>query len=36
MTENLHFIKELGKQSQKALECGDLEEFARLMDVHWQ
>jgi D-glycero-alpha-D-manno-heptose-7-phosphate kinase len=36
MTENLHFIKDLGKQSQHALEAGDLEEFARLMDVHWQ
>jgi len=36
MTENLHFVKELGKQSQRALETGDLEEFARLMDVHWQ
>jgi D-glycero-alpha-D-manno-heptose-7-phosphate kinase len=36
MTDNLHFIKELGKQSQKALESGDLVEFARLMDVHWQ
>jgi D-glycero-alpha-D-manno-heptose-7-phosphate kinase len=36
MIENLHFVKELGKQSQKALESGDLPEFARLMDVHWQ
>jgi len=36
MIENLHFIKDLGKQSQHALETGDLEEFARLMDVHWQ
>ncbi len=36
MTENLHFVKELGQQSQTALEAGDLEEFARLMDVHWQ
>ena len=36
MTENLHFIKDLGKQSQKALEAGNLEDFARLMDVHWQ
>ncbi len=36
MTENLHFIKGLGKQSQHALETGDLEEFGRLMDVHWQ
>jgi len=36
MIENLHFVKELGFQSQKALEAGDLAEFARLMDVHWQ
>jgi D-glycero-alpha-D-manno-heptose-7-phosphate kinase len=36
MLENLHFVKDLGKQSQKALESGDLREFARLMDVHWQ
>src|SRR2546421_7447037 len=36
MMENLHFIKDLGKQSQKALEAGNLEEFARLMDVHWR
>ena len=36
MIENLHFIKDLGLQSQKALESGKLEEFARLLDVHWQ
>jgi D-glycero-alpha-D-manno-heptose-7-phosphate kinase len=36
MIENLHFIKDLGLQSQKALESGNLSEFARLMDVHWQ
>jgi D-glycero-alpha-D-manno-heptose-7-phosphate kinase len=36
MTENLHFVKDLGLQSQAALEKGDLHEFARLMDVHWQ
>ena len=36
MVENLHFIKKLGQQSQSALERGNLEEFARLMDVHWQ
>jgi D-glycero-alpha-D-manno-heptose-7-phosphate kinase len=36
MVENLHFIKELGVQSKDALESGDLREFARLMDVHWQ
>ena len=36
MIENLHFVKDLGLQSQTALENGDLREFARLMDVHWQ
>jgi D-glycero-alpha-D-manno-heptose-7-phosphate kinase len=36
MIENLHFVKDLGLQSQRALEGGDLPEFARLMDVHWQ
>jgi D-glycero-alpha-D-manno-heptose-7-phosphate kinase len=36
MIENLHFVKELGLQSQRALESGNLPEFARLMDVHWQ
>jgi len=36
MIDNLHFVKDLGLQSQQALEAGKLEEFARLMDVHWQ
>ena len=36
MIDNLHFVKDLGLQSQRALEGGDLHEFARLMDVHWQ
>ena len=36
MVDNLHFVKELGQQSQLALERDDLCEFARLMDVHWQ
>src|SRR5947207_13294824 len=36
MIENLHLVKDLGKQSQRALEGDDLHEFARLMDVHWQ
>lgn len=36
MLENLHFTKDLGYQSLAALESGDLAEFARLMDVHWQ
>jgi D-glycero-alpha-D-manno-heptose-7-phosphate kinase len=36
MIQNLHFVKDLGLQSQRALESGNLSEFARLMDVHWQ
>jgi D-glycero-alpha-D-manno-heptose-7-phosphate kinase len=36
MIENLHFVKDLGLQSQRALEAGELPEFARLLDVHWQ
>jgi D-glycero-alpha-D-manno-heptose-7-phosphate kinase len=36
MLDNLHFTKEQGARSLHALETGNLEEFARLMDVHWQ
>ncbi|MEO6876519.1 MAG: galactokinase [Opitutaceae bacterium] len=36
MLENLHFTKQLGHQSLAELEAGNLEEFAHLMDIHWQ
>ena len=36
MLDNLHFTKELGYKSLDCLETGNLEEFARLMDIHWQ
>jgi D-glycero-alpha-D-manno-heptose-7-phosphate kinase len=36
MLENLHHTKEIGYASQRALEAGDLRQFARLMDEHWQ
>ena len=36
MLDHLHFTKDLGLQSLAALESDRLEEFARLMDVHWQ
>jgi D-glycero-alpha-D-manno-heptose-7-phosphate kinase len=36
MLDNLHFTKELGHKSLKSLETGNLDEFAMLMDVHWQ
>jgi D-glycero-alpha-D-manno-heptose-7-phosphate kinase len=35
MIENLHFVKDLGYKSKVAFERGDLEEFANLMNVHW-
>lgn len=36
MIANLHFIKELGRESREALEAGKLERFAELMNVHWE
>jgi D-glycero-alpha-D-manno-heptose-7-phosphate kinase len=36
MIANLHFVKELGRESQRALEAGDLCRFAELMNVHWE
>ncbi len=36
MIENLHFTKELGKQIGTALEQGKVDEFGRLMNVHWE
>jgi D-glycero-alpha-D-manno-heptose-7-phosphate kinase len=36
MIENLHFVKELGFQSRRALEAGDIREFARLMNAQWE
>jgi D-glycero-alpha-D-manno-heptose-7-phosphate kinase len=36
MTDNLHFVKELGYQSQEALETGNLRRFGELMNVHWE
>jgi D-glycero-alpha-D-manno-heptose-7-phosphate kinase len=36
MLDHLHYTKDLGYQSLAALEAGELEQFARLMDVHWR
>ena len=36
MLKNLDFVKDLGYQSKKALEKGDLDEFANIMNVHWE
>jgi len=32
---NLHYVKELGLRSRKALEGGDLQQFGQLMHEHW-
>jgi D-glycero-alpha-D-manno-heptose-7-phosphate kinase len=36
MVDNLHFVKELGRESKEALEAGNLTKFAELMNVHWE
>jgi D-glycero-alpha-D-manno-heptose-7-phosphate kinase len=36
ITQNLHFMKDLAFSSKRALETGDVAEFGRLMDVHWE
>lgn len=36
MIDNLHFVKDLGLQSKRALESGDLIKFGELMNTHWQ
>jgi D-glycero-alpha-D-manno-heptose-7-phosphate kinase len=36
MIANLHFIKQIGRDSKEALEAGNLGRFAELMNVHWE
>jgi D-glycero-alpha-D-manno-heptose-7-phosphate kinase len=36
MVDNLHTVKELGFESKKALQAGDLRRFAEIMQVHWE
>lgn len=36
MLHHLNFVKQLGYESKVALESGNLHEFARLMNVHWE
>ncbi len=36
MLKNLDFVKDLGYQSKKAFEEGDLDAFADIMNVHWE
>lgn len=34
--DNLHYVKDLGQRSLKALKAGNLHLFGQLMDEHWQ
>src|SRR5207244_3678786 len=36
MIENLHFTKDIAFSTKRALESGNVAEFARLMNDHWQ
>ena len=36
MLKNLDFVKDLGYQSKNALEKGDLDTFADIMNTHWE
>jgi D-glycero-alpha-D-manno-heptose-7-phosphate kinase len=36
MIENLHVVKQIGRETREALESGDLARFAELMNVHWE
>jgi len=36
MIANLHFVKDLGRESKEALEAGALTRFAELMNEHWE
>jgi D-glycero-alpha-D-manno-heptose-7-phosphate kinase len=35
MIDQLHYVKQVGFDSRRALESGNLREFAELMHVHW-
>lgn len=36
MIEGLHYVKDLGYRSKEAFESGNLKEFAKIMNEHWQ
>ncbi len=36
MIENLHYVKDLGYRSQRALEAGRCHEFGELLHEHWE
>jgi len=36
MLNNLHYVKDIGHRSAKALQAGNTNSFGKLMDEHWQ
>lgn len=36
MIDNLHHVKQMGYDIKKALESGDVEGFADIMNIHWE
>lgn len=36
MIKNLHLVKEIGREIKEALSRGDLHQFGKLLDLHWQ
>ncbi|MBX6311603.1 MAG: galactokinase [Isosphaeraceae bacterium] len=36
MVANLHFIKQIGRETKEALEAGDTRRFGELMNLHWE
>lgn len=36
MIDNLHHVKQMGYDIKKALESGDVEGFAEIMNIHWE
>jgi D-glycero-alpha-D-manno-heptose-7-phosphate kinase len=36
MIQNLHYVKELGLRSQRALEAGRITEFGEILHEHWE
>jgi D-glycero-alpha-D-manno-heptose-7-phosphate kinase len=36
MIANLHTIKQIGYESKAVLEAGNLDEYGRLLDEHWE
>lgn len=36
MLRNLDFVKQMGLDSRNALEKGDLNKFAEIMNIHWE